>query len=94
MEEEKVDGNLPPVADGLLEKIKNTFFSQYEPVPAYSSGVILKSTLEIFQALQKLYPNEILYSCADVAQWMHEKGFSFTETSEMRFEWMLKDAVS
>jgi hypothetical protein len=92
MANEKIDGKIPPVGDGLLEKIKNTFFAQYEPVSIYEAGIILKSTLEIFQAMQKIYPTEILYSCADVAQWMHEKGFSFTQTSEMRFEWMLKDS--
>lgn len=94
MEKEPIDGKVPPVVDGLLEKIINTFFSQYEPVNKYEAGVILKSSLEIYQAMQKLYPNEILYSVADVAQWMHHKGFSFTQTSEMRFEWMLKDASS
>ena len=79
----------PPVADGLLEKIKNFLFETYQPVQTYSPNTTLLSTREIFEALQNLYPSAN-YSIADVATWLHEKGFTFTEISNLRLEWMLE----
>ncbi|MES2457207.1 MAG: hypothetical protein V4594_16755 [Bacteroidota bacterium] len=85
-----VDGKVPAVADPVLEKLKNTLFSEYFPVQKFEEGVILMSTRDIWSMLQRLYPNEILYSPADVANWLHEKGFTFLNHGELRYEWMLK----
>ena len=85
---------VPPVADGLLEKIKNFLFTEYEPVQAteVTATTIFLSTAEVYQALQNLYPAIDLYSMADVATWLHEKGFSFTDNGTLRLEWMLRPA--
>ena len=83
----------PPVADGLLEKIKNFLFTEYEPVLAtqVTATTIFLSTAEIFTKLQDLYPCPD-YTIGDVATWLHEKGFSFTDNGTLRLEWMLRPA--
>ena len=81
----------PPVADGLLEKIKNFLFTEYEPVQEkqVTASTIFLSTAELFNKLQDIYPTE-LYNASDVATWLHEKGFSFTDNGVLRLEWMLE----
>ena len=81
----------PPVADGLLEKIKNFLLQNYQPVHHQTSSTILLSTREIYENLQHLYPS-LGYAPDNVAQWLHEAGFTFTEISDLRFEWMLQKA--
>ena len=87
--ENETDGRLPFTTDSFLEKIKNTLWLTYEPTLQYSPGVFTMSSLEIFNNLQKLYPVDT-YSVADVANWLHEKGFTFIDMGQMRWEWMLK----
>ncbi len=80
---------IPPVVDGLLEKIKNYLLQCYSPAATLQEATILMSTLEIYQAMQKLYPTNA-YSADKIAQWLHEGGYNFTDTGKLQFEWMLK----
>ena len=82
------DQYLPPVVNPFLEKIKNTFFAGYFPVQEYKDGVILLTTNEIFMKFQNLYPDPD-YSIADVANWLHEKGYQIFDAGEMRYQWLL-----
>lgn len=75
--------------DPLLEKIKNYILTTYEPVQNPADADVRMSTLEIWDAVYKLYPNKAL--TADMlANWLHEKGFTFFDAGKMRFEWLLK----
>ena len=86
-----VTNTTPPVADGLLEKIKNFLFTEYEFVQEnqVTATTMFLSTQELFHKLQDIYPTA-LYNAADVATWLHEKGFSFTDNGILRLEWMLQ----
>lgn len=79
---------LPPVPDPLLEKIKNTILELYEPVQDATDATHRLSTAEIYQKMQQLYPGH--YSLEDVANWLHQKGFTFWDAGAMRWEWLLK----
>lgn len=87
--ENQTDAPLPPVADGLLEKIKNFLLQCYSPVATLQDATILMSTMEIYHAVQRLYPSDS-YSAEIIAQWLHEGGYHFTDTGKLQFEWMLK----
>lgn len=86
----KTQPTTAPVADGMLEKIKEFLFMEYKPVTELqvTASTIFLSTQELFNKLQELYPTP-LYSPADVATWLHEKGFAFTDNGVLRLEWML-----
>lgn len=92
-QENKVDGKLLPVADPLLEKIKNTIWDSYEPVQEYGPTVIMLSTQEIYNQMQRLYPGGP-FGMDDVAKWMNEKGFKFVDMGHMNWEWILKTAIT
>lgn len=77
--------------DLLLQKIKDYLFTIYNPVLCISPDVILMSTHDIYEALQRFYPSE-LYGQADIARWLHQSNFEFVETGKMRFEWMMLPA--
>ncbi len=83
--------NNVPAIDTLLEKIKQFLFDTYKPVYKVDDTTIFKSTDEIFQSLQSFYPSHT-YNLTDVAKWLDENGFMFTNTGTMRFEWMLTTA--
>lgn len=88
-EENKVDNPLPPVADPLLEKAKNLFLDEYEPVSKFGKNVKLMSTQEIYNLIFSIYPDPIAFSVAEIASWMHAQGFHFLHTAELRYDWML-----
>lgn len=90
--ENQTDAQLPPVADGLLEKIKNFLWQSYQPVNSMHEATAMLSTMEIYHALQSLYPCPD-YGPDDIARWLHEGGFQFTDTGKLHFEWMLKEAI-
>lgn len=91
-DENKVDNPLPPVFDPLLERVKNTFFDEYSPTTTFEAGVLFMSTQDIYNLFFNLYPNPIAYSSAQIATWMHEKGFTFIKMKELQYEWMLLPA--
>lgn len=74
--------------DNFLEKIKNLLFTTYHPAQKYKEGVFFMTTHEIYNMLQRLYPNNH-YGPEHVALWMNENGFTFIDQGHMRFEWML-----
>ncbi len=88
-EENIVDANIPPVNDALLEKVKNTFFSEYFPIARFKEGVIFMSSQEIYNLFFDLYPNPLAFSTAQIAGWMHDNGFNFIKMKEMQYQWML-----
>lgn len=93
MEEENItDTNLPPVNDPLLEKVKNTFFSEYFPTLKYKPGVIFMSSQEIYNLFYNLYPHPLAFSAAEIAHWMHSNGYHFIKMKEMEYQWMLLPA--
>jgi len=87
--ENQTDAKVPPVADGLLEKIKNFLLQCYSPVAKLQDATILMSTMEIYHAVQRIYPSDS-YSAETIAQWLHEGCYHFTDTGKLQFEWMLK----
>lgn len=91
MEDENLeDGKRPPEPpDAMFEKIKNTFLDQYDPIPEFRPGAILKSTSQIWHNFQRLYPNEIAYSQADITMFLEVNGFRFLDMGDMKYEWLL-----
>lgn len=89
---EIIDGDLPEVPDPLLEKLKNTFLMEFSPTKIFQPGVILMSSNEIYVKWQALY-NSISYSPADIATWLHEKGFEYIDAGQMQYEWLLMPAT-
>jgi hypothetical protein len=92
-DENIVDNPLPATADPLLEKIKNVFLDDFEPVHQYHPGVKFMSTQEIYLLFTNLYPNEAAFSAAELSIWLHNKGFSFIKMKEMEYHWMLNPVV-
>lgn len=88
-DEEQIPG-VPTTEDPLLLKMKLYFLSQYEPATSYNQADFTMTTNEIFEAFGKLYRNEVIFSRDALATWLHEKGFSFTDTGKLNFEWLLK----
>lgn len=87
-----VDNNLPKPLDPLLEKVKNTFFSEYFPIQTFKPGTIFMSSNDIYNLFYNHYPNPVMYSVADIANWLHERGYQFMKTRELHYEWMLYPA--
>ncbi len=85
MAEEKKD----TAAEGLLNKIKNFLTQQYEPVFDMKDATLHFTTQQLFDKLQALFPSSY-YSAADVAEWMHTAGYTFSDFGNMRFEWLMK----
>lgn len=91
-EDDIVVNPLPPVSDPLIEKVKNAFFSEYFPTLHYKPGVIFMSSQDIYNMFFNLYPHPLAFSTAQIAIWMHEKGFTFIKMKEFQYEWMLDPA--
>lgn len=75
---------------GIIEKLKNYLLAYYEPVHEMRNADFHYTTIEIYKQLQRIVPNELIYSAADVALWLHNGGFTWDDFGEMRFEWLLK----
>lgn len=75
--------------DTLLLSLKEFLTQTYSPVEHFNPKAIFHSTAEIYDQLYQLYPNAAAFSQADVAQWLHQAGFKFSETGELKLEWML-----
>ena len=89
MEENNQDAQLPAVDHALIEKIKNYFKQQFEPTQMLVAGTVTLTTQEIYVKMQSLYLSEC-YGVTDVAEWLHDWGYSFTDMGQMRYEWMLQ----
>lgn len=87
--ENETDNDLPAVDYELLERIKHYFFSEYYPVQKFTRGVLFMSTDDIYNLFFNLYPNALAFTTANVAEWMHEKGYHFIKMGELKYEWML-----
>lgn len=81
---------LPSVADGLSEHIKNFIRINYEPVQTVPEATFRMTTADVEAAIRKLHP-DIEFTGGELAQWLHELGFTFWDAGEMRFEWLFKD---
>jgi hypothetical protein len=75
---------------GIINKLKNYLLEYYEPVQNAKDADFTYSTDEIYAQLQRIVPNELMYTRADVALWLHNAGFTFADFGEMRFEWLMK----
>jgi hypothetical protein len=89
--DEKPGNVLPPQDDPLLEKVKAYILSLYEPVQDPKDADLRMSTEEIYQAVCRHYHNELLFSKNMLAAWLHDKGFTFYDAGQLRFEWLLKN---
>lgn len=83
--------NLPRVADGLFEKIKNYIRLNYEPCQAPEEATVTMTTAEVYEAIQRFYPNAPV-DMEMLANWLHDNGYTFYDTGKMRFEWLFKSA--
>jgi hypothetical protein len=88
-ETKPIDETNKQADDSLLQSLKKFLTDTYTPVETFNPKAIFLTTAEVYQQLQQLYPNPVLYSQADVAQWLHQAGFKFSETGELKLEWML-----
>lgn len=87
------DPDIPMPTDAMVEKIKNFILATYEPASTPEDADVTMSTNEIYDAVMRLYPNEVLFSKSMLVNWLHEKGFTFFDAGKMRFEWLLKTAT-
>ena len=94
-DDDEQDGKekLPPQPDPLLEKVKAMILDTYEPVQEPKEADLRLTTSEIYEMVYKLYPNPI-FTHAELANWLHEKGFTFWDSGKMRFEWLLKSVTT
>lgn len=74
---------------GILLKLKNYLFENYEPVTDAREAEMHFTTGELYSQLYNLIP------CAGltpelVANWMHLGGFTFYDFGDMRLEWIMK----
>lgn len=91
-------GKKPPetgenTPDLLIGKLKAFLLSHYKPAINFNpsgANILYKSTQELWLMLQALYPNESLYTPADVATWMNDAGFSFQDMGDFKLEWVLE----
>lgn len=86
-EDERPD--IPQPEDPLLFKIKQTILDLYEPVQQPMDATLRMTTAELYLAVQKLYPSAA-FTEDMLANWLHEKGFTFWDAGGLRFEWLLK----
>lgn len=88
---EKEDGhpNLPVVDDALLNLIKQKFLAAYEPVPHGQPAGKLLTTNEIYSLMYSISPLGT-FTTAELAKWLHEKGFTFLFVGEKAL-WQLKN---
>ncbi len=82
---------LPPVADGLFEKIKQYIRQHYEPCQQPGDADVTMTTAEVYEAIQRFYPNAPV-DIEILAKWLHDNGYTFFDTGKMRFEWLFKSA--
>lgn len=77
-------------AQGLIAKLKNYLYTYYAPAVNVMEAEFHFSTDEIHKLLLRIYPNEFELTADMVAVWLHEGGFSFYDSGQLRFEWLLK----
>lgn len=80
---------LPPVEDGLAEKIKNFIKENYEPVASAAEANVRVTTNELLQSIERIYPDSP-FTGQELAQWLHELGFQFWDAGNLNWEWLLK----
>ena len=96
MSEDIID--IPPIIEerkdftGLINKVKNFLLDYYVPVHEPREATFHYTTDEVYKQLKNVVPDEGLFSAADVALWLHNAGFTFTDYGEMKLEWMMKKA--
>lgn len=78
----------PAEADGLTEKIKNFIKLNYVPTQDASQATMRLTTNEIHTNLERIYPGMPI-STTELAQFLHELGFTFWDAGAMRLEWLL-----
>jgi hypothetical protein len=82
---------VPAIGDGLTEKIKNFIKLNYLPTQEVAQATMRLTTSEIYANLQRIYPG-IDFGTTELAQFLHEFGFTFWDAGGMRLEWLLSPA--
>lgn len=85
------DVNVPANGDGLTEKIKNFIRLNYIPTQDASQATMRLTTKEIYENIERIYPG-MPFGTNELAQFLHELGFTFWDAGSMRFQWLLKSA--
>jgi hypothetical protein len=82
---------LPTPVDALTEKIKNFIKLNYIPTHDASLATMRLTTTEIYANLERIYPG-MPFGTTELAQFLHELGFTFWDAGNMRLEWLLSPA--
>lgn len=75
--------------DGLTEKLKNFIRENYEPVQDVAEATLRLTTKEIHENISNHYPY-MPFSANELAQWLHNSGYTFWDAGSMRLEWLMK----
>lgn len=81
---------IPQAHTDFITFLQNYLKQTYVPVQFYKDATFTKTTKEIFEALQLVYPS-MLYSVEEVATWMFDAGFKIEDVGVMRYEWLMKE---
>ena len=87
-----LEGDLQEDEEAILKKLKQYLLANYKPAIDPQKADLHFSTEEIYQKLLKLYPNELVFRPAMVAEWLEQEGFIFFEYGDLNFEWMMNKA--
>lgn len=89
MEDQQINDQKPSLSEGLLEKIKGLVLQNYSPVLHPTENTIYLSTREVYDKIMRIYPTDYI-SIQDVAEFLHEKGFTFIDRGSMNMEWIME----
>jgi hypothetical protein len=89
MNEDVKKDAIPPVQDGLQNKLFNFIIEEYMPCTNGADATVeLMTTREIYEKMQALHPGS--YSIAEVSSFLHNNGFTFINSGKFTLEWLLK----
>lgn len=74
----------------FLNSIRNYFQENYESVKDPILAEFHFTTMEVYDKIQRLFPDKSIFTPADVALWLHTAGFTFYDFGQIRLEWLLK----
>ncbi len=82
----------PQIHVDFITFLKNYLLQNYAVVAEYTATTVTKSTKEIYDCLQRVFPSAS-YTPEDVAIWLHEGGYKLMDYGGMRLEWMLQQEI-
>ena len=70
--------------------IKDYLLTHYFPTIDIVDAEFHLTTNEVYEKLLTVFPFPNLFSLDTIAEWLHERGFTFADFGDMRFEWLFK----